>query len=862
MPLAPGTRLGAYDVISHLGEGGMGQVYRARDTRLGRDIALKLLPDSFVHDADRIARFRREAQVLAGLNHPHIGALYGIDEAEAGQFLVLELVDGRTLAERLASGPVPLDEALAIALQVAGGLEAAHEKGIVHRDLKPANIALTAGGQVKILDFGLAKAVDASGSSDVGVSPTLTAGMTQAGTVLGTAPYMSPEQARGKHVDKRTDVWAFGCVLFEMLAGRQPFEGDTITDIVSAIVRAEPDWTRLPADTPEGVHRLIRRCLQKDPARRLRDIGDAAFELDTDSTNAAPVTAAAATRRPGRGVWLLVTATALLAAAASAALTSYLRPTPPAAVEKFHLMIDEDEGTSREPVISADGRKVVYAGRTRLWVRSLGEWKARELAGTESAVRPFWSPDGNWIGYFRSEELLKVPADGGPVMRVATLPAVHAPLGAASAVWGEDGYIVIAQAASGALLRVPAGGGEARAFGDIPQDQAIDLHDLRPLPGGGILAAVHRASGVDAIGIFKDNALRIVHTATAVQRPAYSAPGYLVFERRPPNAGLWALPFSLPRLEVTGEAFLIGEGSEPTTSLAGTLAFVEGPAQVARRLAWFSLTGEAGETLADPREWNEGVAISRDGRQALAAAADGIWAYDTGTRARRRITTNPSDIMPRWVTSDTIVFVRTENNLPTVVLKRLGGGGEERVLARRARFPRATASGRRIVFNIEQEGGRGWEVAWTDLDTEGSLMRLPAMHQGARFPAVSPDGTLVAYVSGEIGRDEVFVTTLPDGNGKWQASSDGGGWASFHPNGKDLIYRSLDGALMLVPVSGGTEVSVGAPRKLFDWGAGWAPYYDIADDGSRGLAAMPLVRSMRLPRLSIVQNWHLEFAPR
>jgi serine/threonine protein kinase/Tol biopolymer transport system component len=889
--LAPGTRIGSYEVLSSLGAGGMGEVYRARDSKLKREVALKVLPADVASDRERLARFQREAEVLAALNHPNIAHVYGIEEASGSgaprgapyMALVMELVEGEDLAQRIAHGAIPIDEALPIAKQIAEALEAAHDAGIIHRDLKPANIKVRPDGTVKVLDFGLAKALDAgaagapgaagaagaagatgaTGATGLANSPTITSpAMTMRGVILGTAAYMSPEQARGRTLDRRTDIWAFGCVLYEMLAGRPAFEGDTITDVLSAIVRAEPDWTRLPLSTPTAVGRLLRRCLQKEAARRLRHIGDAIADLEPEASE----TPTALPHRTAPSI--LATAMAALAlviaaVAATVAVTRYLQPVAAARVQKLHLDVDADGGTFRDPVISPDGSRVVYTGRTRLWVRSLSEWQPRELAGTEAAVRPFWSPDGNWIGYFRSEALLKVPVGGGPVVRIASLPAVQAPMGAASGAWAEDGTVYISQAV-GRLLRVSSGGGEARPFIDDPLSAAMILRDIEPLPGGALLAAVRRDRGADGIGILDQGVVRVVLDVDDVRQPSYAAPGYLVFERRTPNAGLWAVKFSLDSRAVAGEPFLIAEGIDPSTARDGTLSFIAAPESIARPLAWFTLDGVRGANVAEAREWVEGVALSKDQRRLLASASDGLWAYDTETGARSRITTNPTDITPDWVDDGSIVFVRTDAGTPVVMLKRLTPGGEERELARPARFPRTTADGRRVMFNLYDAtgtGSRGWRVAWIDLSDTGSLHTLPPAHSGARFPSISPDGTMVAYVSGETGRDEVFLTSVPGGEGKWQLSTNGGGWALFDPRGTSVYYRALDGAFMSVPVSGGGTIKVSQPAKLFDWGAMWAPFYDVASDGKRGIAAVPIERMSRRSSLSITQNWHLEFAP-
>jgi Tol biopolymer transport system component len=857
MPLSPGTRIGHYEIVAALGAGGMGEVYRARDAKLQRDVAIKVLPDDVAADPERRSRFEREARTLAALNHPHIAQIHGIED----RAIVMELVEGDDLAVRLARGPVPVDEAIGIARQIAEALDAAHSAGIVHRDLKPANVKVRADGTVKVLDFGLARGGHAA--ADLRDSPTFTSpAATQAGVILGTAAYMAPEQARGKVVDKRSDIWAFGCVVFELLTARPAFEGETVTDVLSAVVRSEPDWRALPAETPPALRRLLQRCLQKDAAKRLRDIGDARIELDEAPTaiaESAAVSPAPATAWPRKRRAALAVgwgASLIAIAVASAAAVSWLRPAATERVLKLSIPI-ENSGIVLEPVISPDGRRVAFIdpARARLTVRALDEWTARGLDGTEGAVRPFWSPDSQWLAYIRSEQLLKVPAEGGPVVRVATLPAVQAPLRISNGVWTSGGDILVSLA-SGAVLRVSAGGGEPIPVDALPSDGSV--RNMVELPDGGLLIGMDRSGGKNAIAVIDDDGLRIIHEGIDVRRPVYAPAGYVLFASAGNRPALWAAPFSLQQRTLTGEPFIIGEGSEPTVARDGTVAYVP-TAAVARDLSWFTLDGAIGPRLSEPREWIEGAAISRDGRRVLASTTDGIWAYDAGTGARDRLTSGTSDMTPQWVDANHIVFVRTQDSLPAVVLKRLGPGGDEQVIAYPARFPRVTADGERVVFNLLDRDAKAWDIAWIDRDRSAEIHRLPALHRGARFPSVSPDGTLVAYVSGEVGHDEVFLTRMPGGEGKWQLSTNGGGWTLFHPSGSAVLYRTPDNVLMSVPITGGDEVKIGPPRRLFDWGSTWAPFYDLAADGTRGVTALPLAAAVAMPTISIVQNWHLEF---
>ena len=862
MPLTPGTRIGHYEIVAPLGVGGMGEVYRARDSRLQRDVAIKVLPDDVAREPERWSRFEREARTLAALNHPHIAQIHGIED----RAIVMELVEGEDLAARLGRGPLPLDEALPIARQIAEALDAAHTAGIVHRDLKPANVKIRPDGTVKVLDFGLARGTTDAG--DLRNSPTFTSpAMTQAGVILGTAAYMSPEQARGKAVDKRSDIWAFGCVLYEILAGRPPFEGETVTDVLSAVVRSEPTWSLLPAEAPPAVRRLLKRCLQKDVSKRLRDIGDARVELEEIATGPAESSASTSVvpalrvgLRRARARIVLLWAASLVAAVAAAGIAGYrLRPQPAARLQKLAIAV-ESNGLIIEPAISPDGTKVAFIGptRARLVVRELDQWVARELEGTEGAVRPFWSPDSQWLAYVRAEQLLKVPAGGGPVVRVATLPAVQAPLRISNGVWTDDGYITVSLGA-GPPLRVAAAGGSLSPVTTLPQDGST--RTMSVLPNGAWLLGLFRRDGHGAIAVAKDGATRVIYEGVEVRRPTFAPPSHLIFATAGARSALWAAPFSLDRLELTGEPFLIGEGIEPSLSRDGTLAFLptEG---VPRHLSWFTLDGQVGPRLAEPRDWIEGTAISRDGRRVLASTTDGIWLYDSETGARSRVTNGSTHITPQWVDANRIVYVRGEQSMTVLVLKQLGATGGERILAKRARFPRVTANGKRVVFNMQADDSATWHVAWIDLDRPSEIQRLPALHDGARFPSISPDGSLVVYISGEMGRDEVFLTRLPSGEGKWQLSTNGGGWTLFHPGGRAVIYRALDNAMMSVPVTPAEDVKVGLPQLLFQWGGAWAPFYDLAADGKRGVTALPLDAAVKSPSISIVENWFLEFAGR
>jgi hypothetical protein len=565
MPLTPGTRLGSYDIAARIGVGGMGEVYRARDTNLGRDVAIKVLPDLFAHDPERLARFEREAHVLASLNHPNIAVIHDLKEVEGSKYLILELVEGDTLAERIARGPLPLDEALDIALQIAGALETAHERGIVHRDLKPANVKVTPEGRVKVLDFGLAKIYESPNTSpDVSHSPTLSAMHTGGGMILGTAAYMSPEQARGRTVDRRGDIWAFGCVLFEMLTGRQTFPSEeTVSDTLAGILKEEPGWNALPNDTPSKIRTLLERCLRKDVRRRLPDIAEARIEIEE-----ARIEPRLAAREPivvqrRRYAWPAVAVVSLLAAAALA-VWIVLAPSPEADVVRFDvfapegaipLVIDGRKIEVGEP-LSPDGRTLAFvastAGKRVIWVRSLDSTTARPLPGTEDAGRPVWSPDSQYIAFVAQGRLRKVAAAGGPPSQISNEAGRDLAWGAAN--------VILTGGQGKPLLVVPAAGGQPTPVTELGAKETT--HDYPAfLPDGRHFIYMARHGGADPeedwdlfVGSLDSKERKLLPGIHAAVR--YSPTGHLLFIR---DGTLMAHPFNLNRLELTGEAFLVAE---------------------------------------------------------------------------------------------------------------------------------------------------------------------------------------------------------------------------------------------------------------------------------------------------------------
>ena len=655
MPLTPGARLGVYEVTAQIGEGGMGQVFRARDTKLDRDIAIKILPAAFAHDVDRLARFQREAKTLASLNHPNIAIIHGLEQAGDVHALVMELVDGEDLSQRIARGAIPLDEALPIAKQIADALEAAHEQGIIHRDLKPANIKVRADGCVKVLDFGLAKAIEpVAVAGNMTQSPTITTpAMTQAGMILGTAAYMSPEQARGRPVDRRTDIWAFGCVLYEMLTGKRAFQGEDVTDTIAAVVKEQPDLTRVPVPA----RRLLESCLEKDPRKRLQAIGDMRLLME-----AAPRAVPPSRPRYGSAAWVVAGVAALGAAVLAPIALIHFREVPPETSVIRATILPPDNTTFDFaqglglPALSPDGRRIVFGARTAdgatpLWVRSLDALTAQPLAGTDGATFPFWSPDGQFIAFFADGKLKKIDASGGPALTLT-----DAPLGRGGS-WSRDGVIVFEGAVGGSLLRVSSAGGASspvtRESGSFPWFLPDGQHFLFQGPqtdvGVGVGVAPIRVASLDG-----------APTATiGTGSNALYAQGHVLFLR---EGTLMAQPFDAERLTTTGEAVPVAEQVQGvlnsgrvgafSVSETGLLAYREGAGASGAFLTWFDRSGKQGTAVGDAARLNE-FRFSPDRQRVAVAVQDragfDVWIYDVSRGLRTRLTFDAaSDRNPVW----------------------------------------------------------------------------------------------------------------------------------------------------------------------------------------------------------------------
>ena len=772
MALTAGTRLGHYHVTALLGEGGMGQVWQATDTQLNRQVALKILPDAFAEDPDRLARFTREAQILASLNQPNIAAIHGIeeDEVEGRRALVLELVEGPTLADRIAQGPIPIDEALPIARQIAEALEAAHEQGVIHRDLKPANVKVKADGTVKVLDFGLAKALDRTPEGDPSQSPTLTAAATQMGVILGTAAYMSPEQARGKPVDKRADIWAFGCVLYEMLTGARAFAGADISATLAKVIEREPDLDVLPDSTPAAVRHLLRRCFVKDPMRRLRDIGDAHPELDgaqhrgPEASDQAREPSGAA-GRPGRRPYLGWVAAAAAGAVAAGVSAWLVKPGAEPLLRRSERVI---EGTPRggAPRLSPDGQRLLYRTTAGLWTWDLAELEPREVRDENGAslttdrggrVATFWSADGRDIGFSDGEDLFRVPAVGGEVTRIAELPdqLMHG-------AWLEGDTVLFAQW-RGDIFEVPAAGGTPRVYLGRDPDTEVDFHTMGPLPtGGGLLYSVHGREGTH-IGVLEEGTRRrLVDNAGS---PSYSPSGHLVYadsptERR--DTRIWAVGFDLSNLTVTGEPFVIASGLGPNVSSDGTLTYRRIPDSTGlRQLAWLDRSGADLGTIGQPQANLTNPHISPNGERIAVYAQEegepGVWVYEATRETRTRVVTwegllPQADTGPAWRPDGSEIFFAPRKGrqfFTDLMAVAADGSREPRVVVSSGgrsllRSPGVSRDGRWLTFTQgEQEAGTNLRLL--------ALDRAGQTGPGQPEPFLAADGTNLQVVVSPAG---------------------------------------------------------------------------------------------------------------
>jgi Tol biopolymer transport system component len=864
MPLREGTELGTHKILALIGVGGMGEVYKAHDTKLGRDVAIKVLPEAFAHDPEKLSRFQREAKLLASLNHPNIATIHGLEDSDGTSYLVMELVPGENLAERVRrDGAVPVEEALTIAKQIAEALEAAHEKGIIHRDLKPANVKLTLEGRVKVLDFGLAKAFAGDTTTeDMSNSPTLSIAATMHGVILGTAAYMSPEQAKGKAVDKRTDIFAFGAMLYELLTGKQAFHGEDVGDILAAVVMKEPAFDALPANISPSIRVLLQRCLRKDRRQRTPDAATIRIEIedaisspkDVGATQGGPVSA-------NKPLWAVAAALAIIAVATSLGWWRATRPMEQALRPLVRLDVDLGSDVSlnspagTDVILSPDGTRMVYVSQERLFTRRLDQPNATELAGTPGAYAPFFSPDGQWVAFFTAGKLQKISVDGGSAITLCNASNSR------GGSWGEDGNIIAALNTNGVLSRIPSAGGPPMPVTELLNGEFT--HRWPQILPGGKAVLFTAGMGGDTANI-EVMSLANHRTITLVRGAAYGRylpSGHLVYVNR---GTLFAVPFDVDRLEVHGTpAPMLDQVGYNTAQSSAQLDFSQTGTLIYRSggaggglltVAWLDGAGKVQPLLAKPD--NYGLpSLSPDGQRLALDVTEGsgtdIWLYDWQRDTMTRLTFTGTAQTPLWSPDGRYIAFRVVGEGMSVI--RSDGAGKPQSLTQSKNLQAPWSfipDGRRLAF-FEQGSGTVYDLWTVPLESDDAGLRAgkpevflqtPA---DERYPSFSPDGRWMAYSSAESGIFQVYVRAFPDKGGKWQISNSNGTYPMWSRNGHELFFETLDNHIMAAAYTvKGDSFVADKPRLWSEKQIGGVPNsvknVDLAPDGKRIVALMPV----------------------
>ena len=877
-----GKTLGTYDILSPLGKGGMGEVWRARDSKLGREVAIKTLPEEFAQDEERLARFEREAKLLASLNHPNIATIHGLEEHNGTRFLVLELVEGDTLADRLKRGAIPVEESLKLALQITEALEAAHEKGVIHRDLKPANIKVTPEGKVKVLDFGLAKAFAGDGAdANLSQSPTLSMAATQQGVILGTAAYMSPEQARGESADKRADIWAFGVVLFEMLTGRGTFDGGTVSDVLAGVLRAEPDWGSLPLNLHPRIRQLLERCLEKESKDRYGDASDARVDVqkvlaDPGGVIVAPV--ADIIQAPPRPMLGWIALSVVLTALVAGVSVWNLKPAEPRTVTRFAVEapgLMPPNGAS-SMVLSPDGTRIVYQADGQLHLRVMDQMEATPIPGTDGGTVPFFSPDGESLGFFVERQVKTMVLPTGAPFLVAD---VVGNVGVGGA-WGADGVIIFGQGGSYGLSAVPAGGGTPEPFADLGESGDLDYPDI--LPGGEWVIFTERPEGVT-----QWSGSNIVAQSVTTRdrklvieggyRAQYLSTGHLVYMR---DGDLLAVGFDAEAVEVVTPPVVLVEDVETSERLgsaqyavsdSGTLAYVPGTGlDTGDTLALVALDGTVERLDVDPRTYVR-PRISPDGTRAVVESfgVEGrvLWIYElSGESQIRQLTFDGNSRNPIWTPdSQRITFSSSRDGAAGIYTVSADGGVAEPLTVSAEGRPHDPGSwspdGGTLAFTLE--AGTDPSI-WTVSPGEEPTILYGSPGKVFWSPEFSPDGHSIAYVSGDTDSAvDVYVEPFPPTGTRTRVSQNGGGFAVWSLTGGDeLFYRSQGDIWSVdVPTLRAENLPIAGFRRGFN-----NRNYDVTPDGQHLLMIYPAATSdsgePATPQINIVLNWIEELVER
>ncbi len=885
-----GKTLGTFECTALLGKGGMGEVYKAKDQKLGRDVAIKVLPEEFAEDADRVARFQREAKLLASLNHPNIAAIHGLEESDGTHFLVLELIEGDTLADRLKRGAIPVEESLKLALQIAEALEAAHEKGVIHRDLKPANIKVTPDGKVKVLDFGLAKAF-AGEQAEVNLShsPTLSEAATLQGVILGTAAYMSPEQARGKPVDKRTDIWAFGCVLYEMLTGQAAFQGDDVTEILAAVVKLDANLDLLPANLHPRVPEVLSCCLEKNLKDRYRDIGDVKLELakahaDEGGVFQRPVPILES-RTKLRTMMPWIVAAVILTAIIAGIAGLLFWPTPPQPrITQFAVELAGEQIPFLHAVaLSPDGTRFVYRANNQLYVHALDQMVPTPIPGTEDGADPYFSPDGESIAFSTPTQLKTVSLTGVAPVVLADVgeggTAGHALVGA----WDSQNRIFFGQGGSYGLSQVPVGGGTPAPFAELGDHSDLDYPDV--LPGGEWVLFTDKV----AEGGWSNANIVAQSTVTGDRKVVlkgghfarYAPTGHVVYIQ---NGTLLAVGFDSDNVEVTGKAVPLvqnvsademGGHAQYAIAANGTLIYVPGTIDTStprRTLVWVDRQGKEEPIAAGPNDYRS-PRISPDGTKVAlninTVDASDIWTWDLIRETMTRLTFNEESGGSVWThDGQRIAFVSGDKNEPGVYWKAADGTGNDELISSvpdEAITPYSWSSDGKTLVTYKITGS-GTDIGSLSLEGDSEWKPLLQKEYMEFQPRISPDGRWIAYSSNESGDFEIYVRPFPEvDEGRWQVSTGGGNTALWSPDGRELFYLNRD-SVMAVPVETEPTFRPGKPKALFKGiyvGLSFrdAHTWDISPDGKRFLMMKPPgtideeSSTEGPPKIHVILNW-------